>query len=78
MTKRLLPYSQWLDFEEWKKKRIVSRAEYERMKIAGELDPMGVYVISDFDDEPHHKPLFGSGERWLMGLVIRPVSSRLR
>jgi hypothetical protein len=33
------------DFLEWHAKRVMSRAEYERLKEAGELDPMGCYVI---------------------------------
>jgi hypothetical protein len=51
-----------MTFAEWYAKRVISRVEYERLKAAGELDPMGVYCIKE-------------DKQWLT--VVRNLPSRL-
>lgn len=36
----------FMSFPEWCEKRCVTAAEYRRLEEAGELDPMGVYVVT--------------------------------
>ncbi|HEV2097704.1 MAG TPA: hypothetical protein VGR45_02125, partial [Stellaceae bacterium] len=44
-------FETWLKFINWSEKRVVSQVEYDRMKAAGELDPMGVYCIHNGEPE---------------------------